>query len=562
MTADPRPKVKRWERPADRVPAFVERWGRRSFVISVGVLALVVVALAWLWLPAAALGLLVIAYAVMGINDMRQTRHAILRNFPVLGRLRYLFESVRPELRQYFVESDQEENPYSREKRAIIYQRAKDVVDTVPFGTRRDVYGVGYSWLSHSLAPRHIAPEAGRVLVGDVRCAKPYDASIFNISAMSFGSLSTNAVRALNLGAKHGGFAHNTGEGGISPYHLEHGGDLVWQIGTGYFGCRTEDGRFDPERFAENAGRPSVRMIEIKLSQGAKPAHGGILPGEKVTPEIARIRGVPLGKDVLSPPGHTAFGTPRELVGFVARLRELSGGKPVGIKLCIGHPIEFLAIVKAMVEADDGPDFITIDGAEGGTGAAPIEFSNSVGAPVRDGLMFAHDALRGAGIRDDVRLISAGKIATGFHVLHHLALGADMCNSARGMMFALGCIQALKCNTNKCPAGVATQDPQLVEGLVVDDKATRVASFHRKTVEAVLELCGAAGLDSPAQLRREHITQRVSATEIRTLAETYPLLPVGCLIDGTAPPALASYWELASPDHWRPGDDAAPTQPE
>ncbi len=549
------PKIKRWERHGDRVPAFVERWGPTPFYVALVVMVLGVAALTWAWTPAAALGGLVLVFAIMGVNDMRQTRHAILRNFPVLGRLRYVFESVRPELRQYFVESDQEENPYSREKRSIIYQRAKDVLDTVPFGTRRDVYGVGYSWLSHSLAPKHPDPESGRITVGDVRCAKPYSASIFNISAMSFGSLSTNAVRALNLGAKHGGFAHNTGEGGISPYHLEHGGDLVWQIGTGYFGCRTEDGRFDPEMFSTSARGETVKMIEIKLSQGAKPAHGGILPAKKVTPEIAKIRGVPMGKDVLSPPGHTAFSSPRELVKFVAQLRELSGGKPVGIKLCIGNPVEFLSIVKAMVEADDGPDFMTIDGGEGGTGAAPIEFSNSVGAPLRDGLMFAHDALRGAGIRDDVRLFSAGKIATGFHVLHHLALGADACNSARGMMFALGCIQALKCNSNKCPAGVATQEPRLVAGLVVDDKASRVASFHHKTVEAVLELCGAAGLDSPALLRRDHITHRISTTEIRTLAETFPLLPVGCLLDGSAPPTLQHYWEIASPECYRPQVD-------
>ncbi|MEM6989832.1 MAG: FMN-binding glutamate synthase family protein [Myxococcota bacterium] len=517
------------------------------------VLSATVAALTWAWRPAAVLGVGVLAFAYMGFTDIRQPRHAILRNFPVLGRLRYFFESIRPELRQYFVESDQEENPYSREKRSIIYQRAKDVLDTVPFGTRRDVYGEGYSWLSHSLSPKHLGPEAGRIMVGDVRCSKPYNASIFNISAMSFGSLSNNAIRALNQGAKFGEFAHNTGEGGVSPYHLEPGGDLIWQIGTGYFGCRTEDGEFNPEMFKKTAQLDSVKMIEIKLSQGAKPAHGGILPAKKVTPEISKIRGVPMGKDVLSPPGHSAFTNPKELVQFVAELRKLSGGKPIGIKLCIGHPIEFLSIIKAMVEVDEGPDFITIDGGEGGTGAAPIEFSNSVGAPLREGLMFAHDALRGAGIRDDVRIFSAGKIATGFHVLHHLALGADACNSARGMMFALGCIQALKCNSNKCPAGVATQEPRLVAGLVVGDKATRVANFHNKTVEAVLELCGAAGLDSPAELRRGHINQRVSPTEIRTMAESYPQLEVGCLLNGTAPPTLARYWEIARSDCYRPG---------
>lgn len=553
MSAAARPKIKQWERTGDRVPAVIEAWGRGPFFVVLAGMAIGVAGLTWWWRPAAVLSVVPIVFGWMGYTDMRQTRHAILRNFPVLGRLRYFFESVRPELRQYFVESDQEENPYSREKRSIIYQRAKDVLDTVPFGTRQDVYGVGYSWLAHSLTPKHLAPDAGRILVGDVRCSKPYSASIFNISAMSFGSLSKNAVLALNHGAKLGEFAHNTGEGGLSPYHLEPGGDLVWQIGTGYFGCRSDDGKFDAEKFKERASLPAVKMIEIKLSQGAKPAHGGILPAKKVTLEISKIRGVPMGKDVLSPPGHSAFSNPRELVQFVATLRELSGGKPIGIKLCIGHPIEFMSIIKAMVEVDDGPDFITIDGGEGGTGAAPIEFSNSVGAPLREGLMFAHDALRGAGIRDDVRLFSAGKIATGFDVLHHLALGADACNSARGMMFALGCIQALKCNSNHCPAGVATQEPRLVDGLVVADKATRVASFHHKTVEAVLELCGAAGLDSPAELRRDHINQRVTPTQILTMAESFPLLAVGCFIDGTAPPTLARYWEIATPDCFRPG---------
>lgn len=546
--------VKRWERPGgERVPAVVERWGRVPFFVTVALLAAVSGSVAWAWWPlGVVLGAGTVIFAALGIADITQERRTILRNFPVLGRLRYFFESIRPELRQYFVESDQEENPYSREKRSIIYQRAKDVLDTMPFGTRRDVYGLGYTWLAHSLVPKHPDEVASRVMVGDVRCGKPYNASIFNISAMSFGSLSTNAVRALNLGAKHGGFAHNTGEGGVSPYHLQHGGDLVWQVGTGYFGCRTEDGRFNPEMFAETAKHDAIKMIEIKLSQGAKPAHGGILPAKKVTPEIAKIRGVPLGKDVLSPPSHTAFGSPKELVEFVAELRKLSGGKPVGIKLCIGHPIEFLSIVKAMMEADQGPDFITVDGGEGGTGAAPIEFSNSVGAPLREGLVFVDDALRGAGIRDDVRIISAGKIATGFHILQQMALGADACNSARGMMFALGCIQALKCNSNHCPAGVATQDPKLVAGLVVDDKAARVASFHAKTVEAVLELCGAAGLDSPAMLRRHHITHRVSPTEIRTLAETFPPLEVNCLREGKAPPTLQRYWDSATVDAFRP----------
>lgn len=551
MTATAGPKVKRWERPGDRVPAFVERWGRVPFVVTLVLMIATVAGLAILWPPAAALGVFAVVFGVLGFKDLTQTRHSILRNFPVLGRLRYFFESVRPELRQYFVESDQEENPYSREKRSIIYQRAKDVLSTVPFGTKLDVYGLGYTWLSHSLQPTHLPPEEGRIMIGEGRCTQPYSCSIFNISAMSFGSLSTNAVLALNKGAKLGDFAHNTGEGGVSPYHLEPGGDLIWQIGTGYFGCRGADGNFDADKFVKTVSSPSIKMVELKLSQGAKPAHGGILPAKKVTPEIAEIRGVPMGKDVNSPPAHTAFSTPREMIAFVARLRELSGGKPVGIKLCIGHPVEFLGIVKAMLETGDGPDFIAIDGGEGGTGAAPIEFSNCVGMPLREGLMFAHDALRGAGLRDSVKILSAGKIATGFHILLHLALGADGCCSARGMMFALGCIQALKCNSNKCPAGVATQEPRLVQGLVVGDKATRVASFHDKTVEAVLELCGAAGLRSPSELARHHINQRISATEVCTMEETYPPLAVGSLVDGSANPKLLAQWSAATADHFR-----------
>jgi len=546
-------KVKRWERPNDRVPAFVERWGRGPFFTSLVVLAVVAAGAGVLYWPlGVALGFAVLVFGAMGYKDLNQSSHTILRNYPVLGRMRYFFESVRPELRQYFVESDQEENPYSRERRSIIYQRAKDVLATMPFGTRHDVYGVGYTWIAHSLQPKHPEPSAGRIMVGEGRCKQPYSASIFNISAMSYGSLSSNAVLALNRGAQMSNFAHNTGEGGVSPYHLEPGGDLIWQIGTGYFGCRTEDGDFNPEMFAATATKPNVKMIEVKLSQGAKPGHGGILPAKKVTPEIAKIRGVPMGKDVLSPPNHRAFSTPRELVRFVVQLRKLSEGKPIGIKLCIGHPSEFLAIVKAMVEEGDGPDFITVDGGEGGTGAAPLEFSNSVGAPLRDGLLFVHDALLGAGIRDQVKIFSAGKIATGFHVLLQLALGADACNSARGMMFALGCIQALKCNSNKCPAGVATQEPRLVRGLDVTDKAYRVASFHDKTVESVLELCGAAGLETPVDLRRRHIAHRISATEVRTFGETFPQLPERAFLDGTAPESLQAQWEHASADNFCP----------
>jgi glutamate synthase domain-containing protein 2 len=507
---------------------------------------------AWLWTPAWLFGFVVLPFVAAGVQDMVQRRHAIRRNFPVLGRLRYLFESIRPELRQYFVESDQEANPFSREQRAIVYQRSKLALSTLPFGTRQDVYERGHEWISHSLAPQHPDPASAFIIVGASRCKHPYRASLFNISAMSYGSLSANAILALNQGAKLGGFVHNTGEGGISPYHLEPGGDLTWQIGTGYFGCRTPEGRFDESMFRDNAARESVKMIEVKLSQGAKPGHGGILPAKKVTEEIARIRGVPLGRDVLSPPSHSAFEGPRGLITFLAKLRELSGGKPVGFKLCLGNPIEFLSVLKAMIELDEGPDFITIDGGEGGTGAAPLEFSNSVGAPLRDGLIFIDDALRAAGLRDGVKLFSAGKIASGFDVVHQLALGADACNSARSMMFALGCIQALKCNSNHCPAGVATQDPQLMQGLVVEDKATRVANFHAQTVGSVLELCGAAGLRSPEHLRRYHIMHRTDEGPVLNLGAIHPSPPAGALLRDEAPADFQRLWDLASADRYRP----------
>jgi glutamate synthase domain-containing protein 2 len=548
MEAEPKRRTKRWERGGtDRVPQILEHWGRGPFyVISIVALTASGIGTYFFW-PLAMLFALVAFVVFVGVGDIRQTRHSVLRNFPVLGHLRYVMESIRPEIRQYFVESDHEEGPFSRENRSIIYQRAKAVLDTAPFGTRRNVYAEGYEWIAHSMEPVHPEPSTERVLIGEGRCEKAYSASLFNISAMSYGSLSKNAVLALNHGAQLGGFYHNTGEGGISPYHLEPNGDLCWQVGTGYFGCRNADGGFDPDRFTENAVRPQVKMIEIKLSQGAKPGHGGILPGEKVNAEVAAIRGVRIGQTVHSPPMHSAFQGPVGLLRFVERLRHLSGGKPVGFKLCVGQPVEFLAIVKAMLETGIVPDFVTVDGAEGGTGAAPLEFSNSVGMPLVDGLNFVHNTLVGAGVRSQMRLISAGKIATGFHVVRQLALGADLTNSARGMMFALGCIQALKCNTNKCPVGVATQDPSLVQGLVVGEKSTRVASFHDRTIASVLELVGAAGLKSPADLRPHHVFRRISPAEVRHLGEVYPVLLEGSLINGTAPAAYKTLWNNADP---------------
>ena len=470
----------------------------------------------------------------MGIVDMIQTRQSLRRNFPVLGRLRYVFEDLRPKIQQYFVESDTDGAPINRNERSVIYQRAKKQIDTIPFGTQLNVYAEGYEWITHSIAPKdfHKMDHNPRIRFGGNDCKQPYDMSVLNVSAMSFGSLSQNAVLALNAGAKIGGFAHNTGEGGLSPYHLQPGGDIIWQIGTGYFGARTEDGNFSGDAFQLNATKPSVKMIEIKLSQGAKPGHGGILPAKKNTPEIAAIRLVKAGTTVFSPPFHSAFSTPLELIHFVKKLRDLSGGKPVGFKLCVGRKSEFLSICKAMVQLNIYPDFITVDGGEGGTGAAPPEFTNFVGMPLLDALAFVDDALRGFGIRNKMRVIASGKILTGFHILRAMALGADTCNCARAMMMALGCIQALECNKNTCPTGVATQDPYFVKALVVEDEKTRVANFHKNTVESFVELIGAAGMDHPGKINRSHVYRRVFMNMVKTYEEIYPTLPEGCLLPG------------------------------
>jgi glutamate synthase domain-containing protein 2 len=531
-----------------RVPDIIERWSPTWFYVVTATLWGGVAAASflspWCWLA----GVPVFVFSWMGISDRIQKHHAIRRNFPVLGRLRYVLEGVGPEIRQYFVESDQEEVPFSRETRTIVYARAKDQLDTLPFGTRRHVYSPGYEWINHSLLAVGGRKGEVRIPIGEGAVEQPYTASIFNISAMSYGSLSGAAIQALNRGALMGNFSHNTGEGGVSPHHLKHGGDLVWQIGTGYFGCRTPDGAFNPEMFSVCARQPSIKMIEIKLSQGAKPGHGGILPGGKVTEEISNIRGVPMGEDVISPPGHSVFNTPTGLLEFVQQLRDLSGGKPVGFKFCLGLPEEILALIKAMIETDIVPDFITIDGAEGGTGASPVEFSNSVGTPLEDGLIFTHSALRGAGLRERTKIIAAGKVATGFDIVKLLALGADLTNSARSMMFALGCIQALKCNTNHCPVGVATQNPRLTLGLDVGDKSVRVKNFHAHTVESVYEILGAAGIENPEHLRPWHICRREGPGEVKTYAELFPQLKPGALLRGEAPEWVTKLWNRARPD--------------
>lgn len=456
----------------------------------------------------------------LALYDITQKRHTILRNFPIVGHLRYLLEMLRPEIQQYFIESDITEDPIARIYRSIIYQESKGELATVPFGSELNQYAADYKWINHSSFPIEIKERDFRVQIGNHQCGQPYSASLFNISAMSYGSLSKAAIRALGQGAKLGAFFHNTGEGGLSPFHLETGADLVWQLGTAYFGARDSQGYFDPARFRDGALHPQVKMIEIKISQGAKPGHGGILPGEKVDREVAQIRHVEIGKTVISPPGHTAFTTPHELCLFVAQLRELTDGKPVGFKLCLGRREEFVKICVAMKETEIFPDFITIDGGEGGTGAAHFDFINFVGSPLKEALYFADSTLKQQGLRSHIRLIASGKVFTGFNLFEKLALGADLCNSARGMMLALGCIQAYRCNTNKCPAGIATTDPALTAGLDIADKSQRVARYHQATMTSLAHLIGAAGLHSPQEISLKHISCRQNG-RILTLAELF-----------------------------------------
>ncbi|HWM82496.1 MAG TPA: FMN-binding glutamate synthase family protein [Pseudolabrys sp.] len=504
----------------------------------------------WLWIPAGTAILL----TLIGIRDVIQSKHAILRNYPVIGHIRWFVELIRPELRQYLFEADEEAAPFSRAQRSLVYRRAKDIAGEHPFGTLLDVYQDGYEFISHSTRPAPVSDPAGfRITIGNGQCRKPYSASVFNISAMSFGSLSANAIRALNRGARLGGFSHDTGEGSISRYHREGGGDIVWEVASGYFGCRDEHGRFDPDRFAQQATDDQVKMIEIKLSQGAKPGHGGILPAAKVTPEIAETRGIPVGRDCISPSSHSAFSTPREMMGFIDQLRALSGGKPVGFKLCLGHPWEFMGIVKAMLETGTVPDFIVVDGAEGGTGAAPVEFSNHIGVPMREGLLFVHNVLVGTGLRDKVKIGAAGRIISAFDIASVLAIGADWTNAARGFMFALGCIQSLSCNTNRCPTGVATQDEVRQRALVVPDKAQRVYRFHANTLQALAEMLAAAGLAHPSELGPHHLVRRLSTTEVRLFSDLHAFLEPNELISGRSEHDFYRHqWEIARADSFDP----------
>ncbi|MBQ0959874.1 FMN-binding glutamate synthase family protein [Ideonella sp. 4Y11] len=544
------------------MPAWLDALNRHLPLRYLTLIALACAALlgAFVWIATgefAWLALLGAAGTGLGWRDLHQRRHAVLRNYPVIGHLRFLLEFIRPEIRQYFIESDNEAAPFSRQQRSLVYQRAKGQPDKRPFGTQLDVHHQGYEWINHSLVPTHIDSHDFRVTIGAGR-GQPYSASVFNISAMSFGALSANAILALNGGARKGGFMHDTGEGSISEHHRVHGGDLVWEIGSGYFGCRGDDGRFSEERFVANAASAQVRLIEVKLSQGAKPGHGGVLPGPKVTPEIAAARGVPVGVDCVSPAAHSAFSTPLELLQFIERLRALSGGKPTGFKLCIGHPWEWFAICQAMQASGIVPDFIVVDGAEGGTGAAPLEFTDHVGTPLQEGLLLVHNTLVGLGLRERIRLGASGKIVSAFDIARAMALGADFCNSARGFMFALGCIQAQTCHSGECPTGVTTQDPWRQRALVVPDKTERVAQFHANTLHALKELVQAAGLRHPGEIRASHIVRRVDGDQVRLLANQLRFLQPGELLEAIAGrqpwphKVYETYWPLARPDSFAP----------
>jgi glutamate synthase domain-containing protein 2 len=493
--------------------------------------------------------------AALGLWDLFQQQHTLMRNYPVIAHFRWLFEDLRPYLRSYIVESDLEGTPFNKDERLVIYARAKGQEDAHPFGTELDLYAGDAEWLVHSMAPKPKAKTPFRVMVGGPQCAQPYSASLLNISAMSFGSLGEKAIEALNLGAARGGFYHDTGEGSVSRYHTIHGGDLVWEIGSGYFGCLQRDGTFDPGAFKEQAALDQIKMIEIKLSQGAKPGHGGMLPGSKVTPEIAEARDIEAGKDCISPSYHTAFSTPREMIEFAAKLRDMAGGKPVGVKLCVGQPHELFAMMKAMLATGILLDFVVVDGAEGGTGAAPQEFSDHLGLPLREGLILTRNALVGAGLKGNIRLAASGKVKSAFSIAANCAMGADWCNAARSFMFALGCVQSMRCHTGRCPTGVATQDQSRQRGLVIADKAPRVHQFHAATMAALAELVAAAGVTSPDELRPHLLHHRISAIETRSIDRIYPFLARNELIEAPDETPYEGWWQVADPDSFAPRHD-------
>lgn len=519
---------------------------RAIIPVSSAVLTLIFLLNGFFWLA-----LLFALLAALGLYDWNQKKWTITRNYPVAGRIRWLFYTLRPYLRAYIVEDDLNGTPFSFEARNLIQARARGQVDTQAFGTERDLDDPDYYWLGHSIAPEPEPEKDPRVLVGNHQCTKPYSASVLNISAMSFGALSANAVRALNLGAKTGNFYHDTGEGGVSDYHLEHGGDLVWELGSGYFGARTKDGKFDAEMFRETASRDAIKMTEIKLSQGAKPGHGGMLPAAKLTEEISRIRLVPAHQDCLSPRGHSAFSTPIELMEFVAQMRDLSSGKPVGIKLCIGQPHEPFALVKAMLETEIFPDFIVVDGAEGGTAAAPLELTDWVGMPLAEGSVLMRNALVGAGVKDKVRLAVSGKVYSGMGLARNLAMGADWCNAARAFMMSVGCIQSQRCHLGTCPTGVATQDAGRQRGLIPEVQGKRAAQFHAKTIEALTDIVAAAGFKHPTELKAEHLMRRAGPENVISMG-TYDTLATGALLDSPENTNYAHWWHAARADSFRP----------
>jgi len=525
---------------------------RYSFYLISVILFLIAVVSKFLWSSSDIIFYFLVPLFFLGVFDVTQKKNNILRNYPVIGHLRFVLESIRPQIQQYFIQRETEEAPFSREQWELINERGTKTEDAIPFGTLYDVYQPGYSWISHSIVPKAVVEQEVRIDIGGKDCVKPYCASRLNISAMSYGALSDRAIRALNRGAKKGNFAHNTGEGGLTPHHLQEGGDLVWQIGTGYFGSRTKNGKFSEKLFHENAIKEQVKMIELKISQGAKPGHGGLLPAAKITKEIAAIRNIPMGKDCLSPARHTTFSTPVELMQFIAKLRELSGGKPVGFKFCVGSFIEFMAICKAMIETGIRPDFITVDGAEGGTGAAPLEFTDSVGTPLNEGLWLVDGALRGAGLRNDIRVIASGKVVTGFDVLKKMAYGADMCNAARPMMFALGCVQSRKCHTNQCPTGVATQNRARSRAIDIEDRANRVNNYHNATLKNFRELLGAMGLAHPKNVCRHLIRKRINNQQTARLEDLYPTPPDNMFFEQKNIPkqleAWLQYWDVARAD--------------
>ncbi|MFH9865017.1 FMN-binding glutamate synthase family protein [Streptomyces lydicus] len=514
-------------------------------VVAVGLAAAAVLSSPWWWPPA----LLFLCLGGVGVADLAQRRHSVLRNYPVIGHLRFALEAIRPELQQYFVERNFDGRPFDRDVRSIIYERAKGTEAEEPFGTERDVYAAGYEFMVPSMAPKPVPEARPTIRVGGPDCTRPYDMALLNVSAMSFGSLSANAILALNRGAALGGFAHDTGEGGLSEYHLRNGGDLVWEIGTGYFGCRTAQGAFAPSEFADKAAHDSIKCVSLKLSQGAKPGIGGVLPGDKVSAEIARVREVPEGRTVISPPYHQTFSTPRELVRFLARMRALAGGKPTGFKLCVGSRRQFLAVCKAMLQEGVTPDFIIVDGAEGGTGAAPLEFADHLGSPLTEGLITVHNALVGCGLRDRVKVGASGKVATGADMVKRMIQGADFTNAARAMMMAVGCIQAQRCHTNTCPVGVATQDPHRARALDVGDKSARVHRFQQATVDSALQIMGSMGVQHPDELRPHMLRRRLDPLTVRSYEELYAWLSPGELL--AAPPQdWAADWTAADPDHF------------